>query len=104
MNGADFVVVVDDITRFARDVSAHTALREKIVSCGAKIESPKQKFGEDAGSRFIETIFAAIAEHDREKNAEQSKSRTRARLKGGYNVFRTPRGYRYPSCKLKRSR
>ncbi|MDP2582290.1 recombinase family protein [Shimia thalassica] len=95
VNGADYVVVVDDITRFARDVSTHTELREKIMSCGAKIESPKQKFGEDAGSRFIETIFAAIAEHDRLKNAEQCKSRTIARLQNGFNVFKAPRGYKY---------
>ncbi len=95
VKGSDYVVVVDDITRFARDVSTHTALREKIVSCGAKIESPKQKFGEDAGSRFIEIIFAAIAEHDRVKNAEQSMSRTIARLQNGYWVFRAPKGYQY---------
>ncbi len=91
----DCVVVVDDISRFARDVSTHATLRDKITASGAKIESPNQKFGEDAGSRFIETIMAAIAEHDRLKNAEQSHRRTVARLQNGYWVFHAPIGYRY---------
>ena len=93
----DCVVIVDDISRFARDVSTHSALRDKILAIGAKIESPNQKFGEDAGGRFIETVMAAIAEHDRVKNAEQSHRRTVARLQNGYWVFHAPIGYRYVS-------
>ena len=92
---ANCVVVVDDISRFARDVSAHATLRDKITASGATIESPNQKFGDDAGSRFIEIIMAAIAEHDRMKNAEQSHRRTIARLQNGYWVFHAPLGYRY---------
>lgn len=95
VNTKEFVVVVDDIARFARDVSIHTALRDKIISSGAKIESPSQKFDEDAGSRFIETVMAAIAEHERLKNAEQSRRRSIARMQNGYWVLRAPFGYRY---------
>ena len=36
---AEYVVVVDDISRFARDVSTHSALRDRILSSGAKIVS-----------------------------------------------------------------
>ena len=90
-----YVVVVDDISRFARDVSAHATLRDKITASGAKIESPNQKFGDDAGGRFIETIMAAIAEHDRLSNAEQSRRRTLARLQNGYWVWHAPHGYKY---------
>ncbi len=95
VDASNYVVVVDDISRFARAVSTHAALRDKIIASGAKIESPNQKFGEDSGSRFIETIMAAIAEHDRERNAEQSHRRTIARLQNGYWVFHAPLGYRY---------
>ena len=91
----EYVVIVDDISRFARDVSTHANLRDKITASGARIESPNQKFGEDAGGRFIETIMAAIAEHDRLKNAEQSHRRTLARLQNGYWVFHAPFGYKY---------
>ena len=91
----EYVVVVDDISRFARDVCTHAALRDKIIASGAKIESPNQKFGEDAGGRFIETIMAAIAEHAGAQNAEQSRRRTIARLQNGYWVFHAPLGYKY---------
>ena len=91
----DYVVVVDDISRFARDVCTHAALRDKIIACGAKIESPNQKFGADAGGRFIETIMAAMAEHAGAANAEQSRRRTIARLQNGYWVFHAPFGYKY---------
>ncbi len=91
----DYVVVVDDVSRFARDVKTHTDLRDKILLLGAVLESPKQRFGDDSSSRFIEIIMAAIAAHDREKNAEQSHSRSIMRMKGGYWVFRSPPGYRY---------
>ncbi len=91
----EYVVVVDDISRFARDVSTHGTLRDKITACGAKIESPNQVFGEDAGGRFIETIMAAIAEHGGSLNTEQSHRRTVARLQNGYWVFHAPIGYTY---------
>ncbi len=91
----EHVVVVDDISRFARDVSTHATLRDEIIANGAKIESPNQKFGEDAGGRFIETIMAAIAEHAGAQNAEQSRRRTIARLQNGYWVFHAPIGYQY---------
>ncbi|NDW34429.1 recombinase [Yangia sp. PrR007] len=51
--------------------------------------------GEDATGRFVETIWAAIAEHQRLQNAEQSRRRSLARLKNGYWIFRPPYGYRY---------
>ena len=47
--------------------------------------------GHDAGSKLIENIFASIADHDRVKNLEQSKSRTIARLLNGFWVFKAPR-------------
>ena len=92
------VVVVDDISRFARDVSIHASLRDKIMASGAKIESPKQKFGEDAAGRFIEILMAAVAEHAGAHNAEQSRRRTLARLHAGFWVFSAPLGYQYVSA------
>ncbi|WP_370526772.1 recombinase family protein [Salipiger sp. PrR007] len=92
---SDYVVVVDDFSRLARDVKAHASLRDKITATQAIIESPNQKIGEDATGRFVETIWAAIAEHQRLQNAEQSRRRSLARLKNGYWIFRPPYGYRY---------
>lgn len=91
----DYIVIVDDIARFARDVSTHAKLREKILASGAKIESPNQKFGDDSSSRFVENIMAAVAAHERERNSEQSHRRSLARMNSGYWVLWRPIGYRY---------
>ncbi len=95
VDARDYMVIVDDVSRFARDVGAHTELRNKIMTAGAAIDSPKTKFGVDAESRFLEMLWALLASRDREKNAELSKTRTIARLKNGYWTFSAPVGYQY---------
>ncbi len=95
VDAREYMVIVDDVSRFARDVSAHTELRNKIMTAGAAIDSPKTKFGVDAESRFLEMLWVLLASRDREKNAELSKTRTVARLKNGYWTFSAPLGYQY---------
>ena len=95
VDAREYMVIVDDVSRFARDVGAHTELRNKIMTAGAAIDSPKTKFGVDAESRFLEMLWALLASRDREKNAELSKTRTIARLKNGYWTFAAPVGYQY---------
>ncbi|WP_170550437.1 recombinase family protein [Ruegeria atlantica] len=95
VDARDYMVIVDDVSRFARDVGAHTELRNRIMTAGAAIDSPKTKFGVDAESRFLEMLWALLASRDREKNAELSKTRTIARLKNGYWTFSAPVGYQY---------
>ena len=89
------VVIIDDITRFARGLEAHLALRAAIGSAGGTLESPMLEFRDDADSKFLEHILATSAQHHREKNAEQTKNRMRARVMNGYWVFQAPAGYRY---------
>ncbi|MEO8724046.1 MAG: recombinase family protein, partial [Sphingobium sp.] len=89
------VVVIDDISRMARDVRNHFDLKESIFRAGATLESPTVEFGEDSDSILIEHLLASVAQHQRQKNGEQAKNRMRARLQGGYWVFNAPFGYRY---------
>ncbi|WP_309383983.1 recombinase family protein [Cerasicoccus frondis] len=89
------VVIIDDINRLARDVRAHWDLRDTIQFAGGRLESPSIEFGEDSDSVFRETILAASAQHQRQKNAEQTKNRMRARIMNGYWCFQAPIGYRY---------
>ena len=53
------------------------------------------EFGEDADSELQEYILATVAQHQRRKNAEQTKNRMRARVQNGYWPFVCPVGYRY---------
>ncbi len=89
------VVIVDDISRLARGVKAHIELRGAIALAGGSLESPTLEFGDDADSELQEYILATVAQHQRRKNAEQTKNRMRARIMNGYWVFQAPVGYRY---------
>lgn len=89
------VVIIDDISRFARDIRGHWDLRDLLREAGGKLESPSIEFGEDSDSILVENLLASVSQHQRQKNAEQTKNRMRARAMNGYWVMRAPIGYRY---------
>jgi DNA invertase Pin-like site-specific DNA recombinase len=89
------VVIIDDISRFARDVRGHWDLRDLLREAGGKLESPSIEFGEDSDSILVENLLASVSQHQRQKNAEQTRNRMRARVMNGYWVFKAPIGYRY---------
>ena len=93
------VVIIDDISRFARDIESHWALRRALKTNGGKLESPSIKFGEDSDSILIENLLASVSQHQRQKNGEQTKNRMRARTLNGYWVFHAPVGYKYAKTK-----
>ena len=89
------VIIIDDISRFARDIEGHWALRRTLKEVGGKLESPSIKFGEDSDSILIENLLASVSQHQRQKNGEQTKNRMRARIMNGYWVFQAPLGLKY---------
>ncbi len=95
--GIRYVVVIDDISRLARDVRVFFELRDAIHAAGALLESPTMKFKStrDADGNFYEGIQALGAQHYREKVAETTRNRSWARLMKGRWVFHAPAGYRY---------
>ncbi len=88
------IVLIDDITRFARDIRGHWDLRDLLREAGGKLESPSIEFGDDADSILHENLMASVSQHQRQKNAEQTKNRMRARAMSGYWVAKAPLGYR----------
>lgn len=91
----EHIVIIDDISRLARDIESYKQLRRAIKEANGKLESPSVQFGEDSDSTLIENLLASVAQHQREKNAEQTRNRMRARAMSGYWVFLAPIGYRY---------
>ncbi|GAB6044120.1 hypothetical protein [Endothiovibrio diazotrophicus] len=58
------------------------------------------EFGEDSDSQLVENLLASVSQHQRQKNAEQTVNRMRARMMNGYWVRPIPpRGYRYERTK-----
>ena len=69
-----------------------------IGDAGGMLESPSIEFGEDSDSQLVENLLASVSQHQRQKNAEQTNNRMRARVMNGYWVFQAPVGYRYRAC------
>lgn len=93
--GSEIVVIIDDISRLARGLTAHLELRQSLAGAGGKLESPSIEFGEDSDSVLVENLLASVAQHQREKNGEQTSNRMKGRMMNGYSVFCAPVGYRY---------
>lgn len=89
------VVIIDDLSRFARDLRGHLKLRAELGAAGGKLESPSIEFGEDSDSLLVENLLASVSQHQRQKNGEQVVNRMRARTLNGYWVFQAPIGYKY---------
>lgn len=87
-------VLIDDISRLARGLEAHLALRTAISNAGGILESPSIEFGEDSDSQLIEHLLASVSAHARTKNAEQTRNRMEARIRSGYYPFAPPWGYK----------
>ncbi len=94
------VVIVDDITRFARDFRVHFDFRDAIRDAGGILESPTFKVRDNADGTLQEGVLALMSHHQSLKNAEQSRDRIIARLMNGYATYsRPPRGYVYKAIK-----
>ena len=94
--GADpIVVIIDDISRLARGIEAHLQLRAAIGEAGGILKSPTIEFGDDSDSLLVENMLASVSQHQRQKNAEQTINRMRARTMNGYWCFHAPIGYKF---------
>ncbi|WP_374654669.1 recombinase family protein [Phenylobacterium sp.] len=89
------VILLDDLSRLARDVKTHIELRAAIAKAGGTLESPSIEFGTDSDSLLVEHLLAAVSQHQRQKNGEQVRNRMRARMLNGYFVFHAPQGFKY---------
>ena len=93
--GKPYVVIFDDLKRFARDTEFHLKLRREFARRGALIECLNFRIEDTPEGKFIETVIAAQGELEREQNRRQVVQKMKARVENGYWVFRAPVGYQY---------
>ena len=91
----DYVVIFDDLKRFARDTEFHIKLRREFKQRHARVECLNFRFEDTPEGKFAETIMAAQGELEREQNGRQVVQKMRARLTDGYWCFQAPVGYRH---------
>jgi site-specific DNA recombinase len=90
-----YVVIFDDLKRFARDLKFHWELRAEFQSRNLQPECLNFKFEETPEGAFIETIIAAQGELERQQNRRQVIQKMKARLERGIYCFAKPFGYMY---------
>lgn len=88
-----FVVIFDDLKRFARDTEFHLKLRTAFRKRDVLPRSPNFRFDETPEGRFVETVIAGQAELERHQNKRQVIQKMKARLEAGYWPFGFLKGY-----------
>ncbi|QBY01109.1 recombinase family protein [Rhodophyticola sp. CCM32] len=94
-----FVVIFDDLKRFARDRDFHFRLRDAFRQRDAQVECLNFKFEETPEGEFIETILAAQGQLERKQNGRQVAQKMQARMENGYWIHTAPIGYCYQTIK-----
>jgi site-specific DNA recombinase len=88
----NYVVVFDDLKRYARDVEFHLKLKREMEMRGAMRDCLNFRFEDTPESKFVETVLAAQGELEREQNRRQVLQKMKARVEQGYWVKKAPRG------------
>ncbi len=88
-----FVIVFDDLKRFARDVEFHIKLRACFRSRDVLLRCLNYNFDESPEGEFAELIMAGQAELERKQNKRQVTQKMKARLENGYWTFGKKKGY-----------
>ncbi len=90
-----YIVIFDDLKRYARDVEFHLKLRREMERRNATRECLNFRFEDSPEGKFLETLIAAHAELERGQNRRQVIQKMTARLEKGKAVFPVARGYRW---------
>ncbi|MEM1150945.1 MAG: recombinase family protein [Pseudomonadota bacterium] len=90
-----YVVIFDDLKRFARDKRYHWDLRDAFDARGAILDCLNFTFEDTPEGAFYEAIVAAQGDLERKQNKRQTLQKMQARLERGFWVFRAPIGYAY---------
>ncbi len=87
-----YVIIFDDLSRFARDVKVHIQLKAELVSRGAMLECLNFNFDDSDESEYAELVLAAGNQYQRKANRRQVLQKMKARLEDGFWPFCPPKG------------
>jgi site-specific DNA recombinase len=88
-----FVVIFDDLKRFARHVEFHFQLKLAFKLRGVILRCLNFNFDDTPEGEFIETILAGSSQLERKQNTRQVVQKQKARLDKGYWAFGSKKGY-----------
>lgn len=85
-------VIIQDISRLARDVGLFGRIRKDIEFFGGELHLVNRKTEDTPEGRFMDNIEAANAQYQRDSNKVKTKVRMRVLLEMGYYQFLPPLG------------
>lgn len=86
----NYVVIFDDLSRYARDVKVHIQLTAEFQSRGVKRECLNFNFEDSDESEMAELMVAVSNQYQRKSNRRQVIQKMKARLEKGYWAFMPP--------------
>jgi site-specific DNA recombinase len=91
----NYVVIFDDLKRFARDYDVHKRLKLEFRNRGVRLECLNFNFEDSPEGEFIEGVLALQGELERKQNRRQVIQKQKSRLDRGFWPFCPPLGLRH---------
>jgi site-specific DNA recombinase len=88
-----YVVIFDDLSRFARDVVFHLKLRQTFAARGLTPQCLNFNFDDSPEGEMVEIMMAAQNQYHRKNNRRQVIQKMKARMQAGYWPHFSPAGY-----------
>jgi site-specific DNA recombinase len=90
-----YVIIFDDLARFARDLNVHLQLRAELKSRDCKLLCLNFNIEDSPEGEYAENISASSAQYERRKNQRQVIQKMTARVTDGYWAFCNPLGMKF---------
>ncbi len=90
-----FVVLIDDLSRLARDVTVHLRLRLELKARGAELECLNLDLDKTEEGEFVELVMAGTNQLFRKQNRRQVIQKMKARMEMGCWPLCLPPGLKY---------
>jgi site-specific DNA recombinase len=91
--GRVHLVIVYNLTRFAREKYDHFALRAHLKSLGISLRSATEPIDDTSTGKLMEGVLAAFAQFDNDVRSDRTRADMRAALELGRWTFPAPLGY-----------
>lgn len=94
------IVLVHKLDRIARNSADHHSIRGILTKSNIVLRSVSEPIDESPQGKFMEGIYASVAQLDNDVRAERTKEGLKEKVKQGFWAWKAPNGYRNTSAGL----
>ncbi len=92
-NRNKYIVLAYDLNRFARNSTLYGIFRNDMKKYGHCVQTVTMQLEETAESELMETVSAAVAQYEQQKNKARTQTNMKAHAQQGYWILNAPVGY-----------